>query len=358
MPTAEEMLGETALATLIEVVAESETVPSTGSLQALRGNLAPWGIHERTDAIAAALLGDAGDRFDSLVSALLASQRFTGWMTLPVGEAVVRRSPQNVDTSMERLRRLTSLLSSEFAARKMLAEHGEAAVPAILQWTRDPDAQVRRLASECARPRLPWGQRMDHLAADDGFTRPILDRLHDDASEYVRLSVANHLNDISRINPPRALAQARNWQAQGASTTPRVIRHGLRTLIKAADPEALRLVGIDNTRKLALGGPTLAGDSVVLGDAVEFGFSVTNGEETPTKVAIDYVIHFVKANGRTSPKTFKLSTRVLAPGEAWQGVRRHPIVPLSTRRHYAGAHSIQLLVNGVATAAIPFSLEI
>lgn len=71
-----------------------------------------------------ATLRDAGDGFESLLGALLASERFTGWMTLPLCEAVVRRSTDDVDAAMEWLRRLTPLLSSEFAARKVLARHG------------------------------------------------------------------------------------------------------------------------------------------------------------------------------------------------------------------------------------------
>lgn len=48
---------------------------------------------------------------------------------------------------------------------------------------------------------------MDHLASDTASTRGILDALHDDESDYVRLSVAHHLNDISKINPNRAINQ-------------------------------------------------------------------------------------------------------------------------------------------------------
>jgi 3-methyladenine DNA glycosylase AlkC len=356
MPTADEMLSETDLVTLIELTSDSATIPTTAAMLALRGTLSPMGIHGRTDAIAAALLTDAGNGFELLLDALLTSERFTGWMTLPVCDAVVRHSTNDVDAAMEWLRRLTPLLSSEFAARKMLARHGEAVLPTIFRWTSDEDQHVRRLASECTRPRLPWGQRMDYLASDTAPTRGILDALHDDESDYVRLSVANHVNDISKINPKRSIDHARTWKAAGSATTPKVISHGLRTLVKAANSDALLLVGIDGTRSLTVSGPVLEKNSLVLGEAVEFGFKVTNDEETPTRVAIDYVIHFVKANRRTSPKTFKLTSRTLAPGEAWQGVRRHPIVPINTRKYYAGAHSIQLQVNGLATAAVPFML--
>ncbi|MGV8911457.1 MAG: hypothetical protein ACOH14_02485 [Rhodoglobus sp.] len=358
MPTADEMLSETDFATLIELVTESATTPTTVAMRALRGALAPLGIHGRTDAIAAALLTDAGDEFESLLGALLRSERFTGWMTLPLCEAVFRECTDDVAASMEWLRRLTPLLSSEFAARKMLARHGELAFPAIVGWAGDKDQHVRRLASECTRPRLPWAQRMDHLASDAASTYGILDKLHDDESDYVRLSVSNHLNDISKINTARAINHAGTWVDIAAATTPKVISHGLRTLVKAANPEALLLVGIDTMASLTITGPLLDNSSLILGEAVEFGFMVQNDEATSKKVAIDYVIHFVKATGRTSPKTFKLTSRTLAPGETWRGVRRHPIVPINTRKYYAGVHCIQLQVNGKSTPAARFTLTL
>lgn len=358
MPTANEMLSEADLSTLIELASASGVMPTTAAVSALCGTLDPLGILGRSDAIADALLSDAGDEFDALLTALLASERFTGWMTLPLGEAVVRRPTDNVAAEMEWLRRLTPLLTSEFSARKMLAKHGDAALPALLSWTKDEDPHVRRLASECARPRLPWGQRMDHFASDTSPTGRILDSLYDDESDYVRLSVSNHLNDVSKINPHRALEHARAWSAQGTSTTPRVIYHGLRTLIKTANVEALLLIGIDGTRSVTVTNLELENRVLTLGEALEFSFDITNSEETPTRVALDYVIHFVKANGRTSPKVFKLTSRTLAPGETWRVTRRHAIVPISTRKYYPGDHALQLQVNGSATPPVTFALNI
>lgn len=357
MPTASEMLGESELAQLIELVAASGTTTPSPSLTSLSGNLSGLGLHQRTDAIAAALIDDHGAGFTQLAKALLRSEQFTGWMTLPVGESVVRTGGHDIAEAMELLRCLTPLLSSEFAARKMLALHGSAVLPAILEWVTDEDPHVRRLASECTRPRLPWGQRMDHLALDDAPTRSILDDLHDDESEYVRLSVANHLNDVSKSNPARALEHARGWQSRQAGTTPRVITHGLRTLIKSANQDALSLVGIDCNRRTTVVGPELARPTITLGESVEFSFNITNEEATPTRVVVDYIIHFVKANGTRSPKTFKLSTRTLAPNETWEGKRSHPIVPINTRKYYAGEHTITLQVNGTTTAPVPFLLK-
>jgi len=59
----------------------------------------------------------------------------------------------------------------------------------------------------------------------------LLERLADDPSPYVRRSVGNHLNDISRDDPGLALDLARRWRAGPYGEE--VARRGLRTLVAA-----------------------------------------------------------------------------------------------------------------------------
>jgi 3-methyladenine DNA glycosylase AlkC len=71
----------------------------------------------------------------------------------------------------------------------------------LRDFAEDENEHVRRLASEGSRPRLPWSFRLSAFAADPSLAFPILDRLKADPSLYVRKSVANHLNDISKDHP-------------------------------------------------------------------------------------------------------------------------------------------------------------
>lgn len=114
---------------------------------------------------------------------------------------------------------------------------------------------MRRLASEGTRPRLPWAPRLAALVADPTPALPVLDALYRDSSEYVRRSVANHLNDISRDHPRTAVAVAARWLAEPAPTTPSLVRHGLRTLVKAGQPDALTLLGYDPEASVRVAGP-------------------------------------------------------------------------------------------------------
>jgi hypothetical protein len=61
---------------------------------------------------------------------------------------------------------------------------------------------------------------------------------------------------------------------------------------------------------------------------------------------VDYVVHFVKASGNTSPKVFKLRTVTLERGEAVTLNATFSLVEMTTRRHYPGKHRVEASVNG------------
>jgi 3-methyladenine DNA glycosylase AlkC len=256
---------------------------------------------------------------------------------------------------MNLLARLTTRLTGEFAIQAFLNADLERALRTVLAWTASPDESVRRLASEGTRPRLPWARRVPALSGRPAATQPILDALHDDPSEYVRRSVANHLNDISRIDPALAVATASRWTA-ASGQVPVVVRHGLRTLVKQADPAALRLLGFGPPDALAVDGPHLAASTVAPGHTLQFSLTVTNTGPASVKAAIDYVVHYRKANGVLAPRVYKLTIRTLAPGESYTATRSQPFRPITTRGHYPGQHALELQVNGTRHGHAPFTL--
>jgi hypothetical protein len=95
-----------------------------------------------------------------------------------------------------------------------------------------------------------------------------------------------------------------------------------------------------------------------LGGDLAFEFALASREPGPVRLAIDYRVHHVRANGSLTPKTFKLASRTLEPGEAIRFERRHRIVPITTRRYYGGRHRLELIVNGKAVAAAEFVLTV
>lgn len=118
------------------------------------------------------------------------------------------------DTLVAALARYTPHSSSEFAVRPLLVHDQARMLAEHLAWTASPDHHVRRLASEGCRPRLPWAMALPALKRDPAPLLPILEALRFDESEYVRRSVANNLNDISKDHPDLVRELAARWLAE------------------------------------------------------------------------------------------------------------------------------------------------
>jgi 3-methyladenine DNA glycosylase AlkC len=355
MPTADELLSTDAVLGLIDCLAvAAPDRPSTALRQAV-GELPGQALAERARAVRDALLTDlpGGYRqFAAIVHRALDDPGFTGWMTWPVTEAVaVLATAPGADTEafesgLELLSRLTPRLTGEFAIRTFLDSDLDRTLAAVSGWTAHPDEHVRRLASEGTRPRLPWARRVRTLLARPEAVVPVLDALYRDPSDYVRRSVANHLNDISRADPGLATDTARRWLLRPDAHTAALVRHAMRTLVKAGDPVALGLLGFAPPAHITITGFAVTASTVRVGGELIFDFSVRNDGAEPIRLAIDYVIHHRKANGALTPKVFKLTTRTLEPGGGTTIAKSHSFRPISTRRYYPGEHAVEIQVNG------------
>lgn len=363
MPFADELLGSDAvlgLVAVLETAAQGTPVPH---VRASAGALAPLALRDRAllvrDAILVDVPGTVGD-LASLVHRCLDDDRFTGWMVWPVTEAVSARAiadgaAEALDTALDLQAALTGRLTAEFAVRPLLTHDLDRSLAAALRWTTSDDEHVRRLASEGTRRHLPWGTQVPGLTDDARVTLPILDALYRDDSEYVRRSVANHLNDLSRKDPAVTVETAGRWLADPAPTTLPLVRHALRTLVKRGDPEALALLGFAPTPhvtvELAIDAPEVRG-----GERLGFSAAVTNDGPAAARVVVDYVVHHRKANGSQTTKVFKLTTADLAPGETLRLARSHSFKVITTRRYHPGTHAIELQVNGVPGGRVDFEL--
>ena len=175
----------------------------------------------------------------------------------------------------------------------------------------------------------------------------LLELLKDDPELYVRRSVANNLNDIAKDHPDLAVATGRRW-LQGASAERRwIVHHALRFLVKQGHTGALQLVGAGQKPKIRLANARVTPARVRLGSTVVCTASLVSASRARQDLLIDYAVHYVKANGGTSAKVFKLKRVMLAPNQAVPIAIRIKLADLTTRKHHAGRHAIDLLVNGV-----------
>lgn len=312
--------------------------------------LEPLELLARVDLLAERLAAVLPASFDDAATVLwraLGSPTFTGWMTLPCGTFVARQGLEAPDVSLLLLAGLTPRWSSEGPIRPFIRHHPEITYDYLRRWCSDDDEHVRRLVSEGTRPRLPWAPVLRSVIADPSPNIPLLDALVDDPSLYVRRSVANHLNDITKDHPGVALDLAEFWRARGDRAR-WVVRHGLRSLVKRGDARALSLLGVSTDTKVELVEFVLDRDRLAIGDACTFTFTVAlpPGHET-TECIIDYRIQYAGVRGVKAPKVFKLTRRSLEPGQPLTIRRRHAFEHASIRRIHPGPHQIDIQVNGI-----------
>ncbi|GAA5113072.1 DNA alkylation repair protein [Alloalcanivorax gelatiniphagus] len=364
MGTMDELIDAALVGRLRDSVQRAAPGTDVRALEAAQQSVDGLHLRQRVDVVRDSLLEDLPIDFTSVervARSLLELPHFTGWMIWPASEWAATRaldsgSESDFDAGMALLTELTARLSSEFAVRELLLARPERGLQVMRTWTQHPDVHVRRLASEGSRAYLPWGRRVPWLITHPRSTLPLLDALYRDESEYVRRSVANHLNDLSRVDPAVVTEVAARWAAEPDDHTRWVLRHGLRTLVKKGDPTALRLVGFTGT-DLQVGRPVLSARSVAWNGSLSFSATITNDGPSEARVAIDYSIGFRRANGAIRPRTFKLASRRIAPGESVVVDKTHSFRPISTRKHYPGEHFVTVQANGVVSGESRFTLS-
>jgi 3-methyladenine DNA glycosylase AlkC len=258
--------------------------------------------------------------------------------------------------SMAALELFTQYVSAEFAVRPFIARYPQRTMTQMLAWASHDHESVRRLASEGCRPRLPWGMALPALVADPAPILPILEQLKHDASEAVRRSVANNLNDISKDHPDLVIGTLQGWQAIGSQEIRLITSHALRSLLKQGHPEALEILGYGADPAITVQQLKVAPQVVPAGGDLTISFDVLSLGGQPQQLMIDYVVHLVRANGTRSPKVFRLKTGTIHPGELVRISKRHSFRPVTSRRYYPGEHLIEPQINGKIFGQVSFTL--
>ncbi len=277
------------------------------------------------------------------------------FVTMILPEFVALYGKKEFDASMDAMRFFTGFGSSEFAIRHFLRSDLERTLGVMENWAHDGDAHIRRLASEGSRPRLPWSFHLERLIDDPSPAAPILEALRSDASPYVRKSVANHLNDVARDNPEWVLDRLSAWPGEDVRTA-WIIRHALRTLVKAGEGRALSLVGASEGANVRVDDFMIAPERLAIGETFALSCAITALGEGKQTLILDYALDYVRQSGRTSRKIFKLKRFALGGGEVAHISHRQRMENLSVRRLYEGRHRVALLANGQVVAEGAFDL--
>ena len=262
---------------------------------------------------------------------------------------------ENWDLSMHAMELYTQYSSSEFAVRPFIIKHEKRMMEQMYTWSKHENEHVRRLSSEGCRPALPWGQALVSFKKDPSPILPILEQLKADPSAYVRKSVANNLNDISKTHPDLVAKLAKEWYGKHEYTD-WIVKHGCRTLLKKGNRDVLAIFGFHDVSSVDAHNFALDKNSVAIGEEFTFSFDIHTKEAT--KVRLEYGVDFVKSNGKRNRKIFQISEISFANNQKKAYSKKHSFEDLSTRKHYPGSHSITLIVNGTERGTLDFELTV
>jgi len=268
-----------------------------------------------------------------------------GWLQWPVGQFIADYGTEHLFESLDAMVEHTQRFSSEFAVRPFVERYPDKTFKYLLNLTDHPSEHVRRWCSEGTRTRLPWGAKLNKLIDDPTPVWNILDDLIDDESEYVRKSVANSINDLSKDHPQQVLKKCRQWKQKSKPARNWIIKHGLRTLIKQGDSAALELTGFGVPERLQVT-LLLAPKKITSGESVEMQLGIESRSKKTQSLMIDYIVHYVRKNNVINEKVFKWKSLELAGGDTIKFVKKHPMKVTTVRALYKGRHKVEIQING------------
>jgi len=258
-------------------------------------------------------------------------------------------------TSIDTLAVVTQFSSAEFAVRPFIIKYPEQMMAQMLVWAHADNMHIRRLASEGCRPRLPWAGALPAFKQDPTAILPILEALKDDEEDYVYRSVANNLNDISKDHPQLVVNLAQSWLL-GKPSKNRIwlVKHACRGLLKNAHPEVLTLFGFSAPTHIQVDN-LYVDETVALGETLNFFFTL-NSVQSLGKCRVEFIISFMKKNGKQADKIFKISESVIKANSKTIH-KQFSFKAISTRKYYPGEHAVTIIINGVTMAQQSFLLR-
>lgn len=265
---------------------------------------------------------------------------------LPHTIFVAEHGLEHFDLSMRAQYELTKRFSAESSIRAFIACDPERAWTWLERWAHDPNPHVRRLVSEGTRLRLPWATRVSWLDKNPRRVVTLLDRLKDDSASLVRRSVANNLNDLGKVHSALLIETCRAWLVDASAERRALIEHALRSAVKRGSPEALSLLGYGRPALIDVGRIRITPKRVPIGQRVSVEFVVRSRASRSQDLLLDLAVHFVKANGATAPKVFKLKRLTLAPTTEAAVSTSVSLAVHTTRTPRPGRHAIDVIANG------------
>jgi 3-methyladenine DNA glycosylase AlkC len=262
---------------------------------------------------------------------------------------------QYVELSFYLMEDFTKLFSAEFAIRRFFNKYKDKTLKKMLEFSKSQNVDVRRLSSEGSRPSLPWSVKID---VDHKEAMKPLENLFMDNARYVTRSVANHLNDISKIDPDLVINTLSRWkqsQLQDNQEMDYIINHSLRTLIKKGNQKALNFIGFKQNPNISIEDFNLSSNQILIGDTLHFTFTAINPDLN--YLMIDYIIEYPSKTSKTSQKVYKLRKMINPTQDRYTIRGKRSFKNLSTRKMKQGKHRMLIQVNGIILGHQTFNVK-
>ena len=262
---------------------------------------------------------------------------------------------EHLDFSLNALREMTKRFTVEYSIRDFINVFPTQSFKMLEACSLSENYHERRLASEGCRPKLPWGKKLNTEYSKTIF---LLDNLFLDKTRFVTRSVANHLNDIAKLDATLVIETLKRWKAskkQNEKEMAFIISHSLRTLVKDGNVEALELLGYSSNPMIEVQNFKVESLEVKVGEALEFSFEIEAQKDEA--LMVDYVLYFQTKAGKLTPKVHKIKKLNLKKDECISIKKKHPFkANMTTRKLYAGEHKVVLQINGNVYGEVVFEL--
>ena len=263
---------------------------------------------------------------------------------------------KDLHKSLNALGEFTKFFSAEFAIRSFINEFPEESFLKMLDWSKSKNIHQRRLSSEGLRPKLPWAKSInfDYIKG-----LKVLDNLFYDKERYVTRSVANHMNDISKIDPDYTVELLEKWKdskKQNEKEMNYIIAHSLRTSVKKGHKRTLHFLGYNSNPDITVRNMKIEKEHIVLGEALVFSFEISAKKNE--NLVVDYMITYPTPFKKRSEKVFKIKVLKMRKGETQSIEKKHRFKKMTTKKLYSGDYKLELQINGEKKDSRSFYLEV
>lgn len=279
---------------------------------------------------------------------------FWDFIFAPYSELILKKwcNEKYLNFSLKILEKFTIYFSSEFVIRKFYNDFEKQTHLWMLKMSKSENYHHRRLASEWSRWKLPWAI---NIGLDYKKTIIILDNLYFDKSRYVTRSVANHLNDISKIDPILVIEILKKWKNSNKwNDLDYIISHWTRTLVKLGDKKTLEFLGYSSNPEIKVKNFKINNNKINIWETLEFNFDLFSNKDE--NLIIDYKIHFLLKNWKYWEKVFKIKKIKLEYNHILNINKKHTLKIMSTKKLFIWKHYLELQINGKLFNKIEFNI--